>query len=28
VPAPRRALTRRRPNIRPVPSVAALVAEA
>jgi GNAT superfamily N-acetyltransferase len=28
VPAPRRALARRRPNIRPVPSVAALVAEA
>ncbi|WP_167762251.1 GNAT family N-acetyltransferase [Blastococcus sp. CT_GayMR20] len=27
VPAPRRALARRRPNIRPVPSVAALVAE-
>jgi GNAT superfamily N-acetyltransferase len=28
VPAPRRAPARRRPNIRPVPSVAALVAEA
>jgi ribosomal protein S18 acetylase RimI-like enzyme len=28
VPAPRRALARRRPNIRPVPSVAALVADA
>jgi GNAT superfamily N-acetyltransferase len=28
VPAPRRALSRRRPNIRPVPSVAALAAEA
>ena len=28
VPAPRRSMVRRRPNVRPVPSVAALVAEA